>query len=90
MRNDLWNKIANANKFEGYMYGKEIWSNPYIPDGIVYFINEDTMTMKPILNKKKIKIVWSCGVRPFCEHKTKWGARVHYYLRWLSPEKRRE
>ena len=35
--------------------------------------------MQPIKGKK-IKIVWSCGVKPFCEHKTKLGAWLHIYL----------
>lgn len=29
--------------------------------------------MKPY----QIRIYWSCGVRPFCEHKTKIGAWIH-------------
>ena len=29
--------------------------------------------------KKKIKMVWSCNI-PSCEHKTKIGAWIHYYI----------
>lgn len=29
------------------------------------------------MEKRKIKIGWSCGVKAFCEHKTKFGALMH-------------
>ena len=29
---------------------------------------------------KKIKIKWSCGVIPFCEHRTKLGAWLHIWF----------
>lgn len=38
----------------------------------------------------KIKIVWSCGVRPLCEHKTKLGAWLHILCHWprIGPSQR--
>ncbi len=35
-------------------------------------------------DKKEIKIVWSCGVKSFCEHKTKLGAWIHILLSKLK------
>lgn len=40
--------------------------------------------MKPKVTKKKIHIHWSCGVKHFCEHKTKLGAWLHIKLRELT------
>lgn len=33
---------------------------------------------------KKIKIAWSCGVKPFCEHKTKLGVWLHIWITKLK------
>ena len=49
--NEEFLDIANANKFEGYYKGKPVYSNPYVPDGIIYFINEDYI--KTIPREKK-------------------------------------
>jgi len=53
---DLFLKIASATKDTGMtLHGCKIYSNPYIEDGMLYFVNEDEVHVKPPFRNKKIK-----------------------------------
>lgn len=40
---DEWLEIINKNNFVGYLNGNKVYSNLIIPEGVVYFINDDYM-----------------------------------------------
>ncbi len=56
------------------LYGILVHSRVDCPPGMLYMVNEKDFA-------RKIKISWSCGVKPFCEHKTKLEAKVHQLFR---------
>ena len=49
MTEERFNEIASATKDTGLKYkGISIYTNPYIEPGIIYFINEDNMEIRPV------------------------------------------
>ena len=44
-KQDLFIEIASANKFVGYYKGCKVYSNPFVPEDVLFFVNDDNFKL---------------------------------------------